>query len=537
MRTNLKILSQIKHVFKRSMSLSFEGPTAIAQPISLFQNIDNIKRRVYIETYGCQMNFNDSDIVRAILKESGNYVIDPLIQENNPPDVILLMTCAIREGAESKIWNRLDTLRAIQKIHKRHIKIGLLGCMAERLKQEILERKRFVDIVCGPDAYRDLPRLLIDAENGQAAINIMLSADETYADIAPVRQDLEKKTAYVSIMRGCNNMCAFCIVPFTRGRERSRPMSSILDEIKRLSDEGIKEVTLLGQNVNSYLDKTTSSCLVPDEVNFEKEDTMSRGFTSVFKRPVYNSKGRFTELLDKVSLIDPSMRIRFTSPHPKDFPDDLLFLMRDRSNICKQIHLPVQSGSTSVLERMRRGYSREAYLQLVDHIKSIIPNVSLSTDIIAGFCGETESEHSETIDLIKKVDYEMAYMFSYSMREKTMAHRRYSDDIPDSTKASRLAEIINVFYTGLTEKINQNSIGKSELVLVEGPSKKSSEYLCGRSDGGRMIVFPKKNIRIRESINKNERIPIPGEFVRVKIEKILGATPVGEPEEITTKLI
>jgi MiaB/RimO family radical SAM methylthiotransferase len=334
-------------------------------------------------------------------------------------------------------------------------------------------------------------------------------------------------------MRGCNNMCAFCIVPFTRGRERSRPLASIIDEIKLLSDEGVKEVTLLGQNVNSYHDESQSLDVARNDSNLLNiSPDMSRGFSSVFKRNKHDQGIRFTELLDRVSLVDPTMRIRFTSPHPKDFPDDLLFLMRDRPNICKQIHLPAQSGSTSVLERMRRGYTSDAYLELVNHIRSIIPDVHLSSDFISGFCGETDSEHQETVELIRNVNYDMAYMFSYSMREKTMAHRRFIDDVPETVKSTRLAEIITLFYSKLTEKTVKYYTCRREIILVEGFSKKSNNQLCGRSDGGRMVIFENTAVKIGGSESDIMIKPIAGDYVLVEITKVIGATPVGEPIEI-----
>lgn len=478
-------------------------------------------RRVYIETYGCQMNHNDTEIVSGILKRSGGYSISKDVEE---ADIVLLMTCAIREKAEAKIWARLDALNGIERRRRGNMTVGILGCMAERLKTELMERKRNVDIVCGPDAYRDLPRLLERAFTGISGINVMLSADETYADIAPVRMDPTRRTAFVSIMRGCNNMCAFCIVPFTRGRERSRPIDSVVDELKRLSSEGVKEVTLLGQNVNSYCDDS-----VLDDVPRTPNDLLSRGFKTVYKPKVGGR--RFTDLLDKVSLIDPEMRIRFTSPHPKDFPDDLLYLMKERPNICKQIHLPAQSGSSSVLESMRRGYSREAYLELVEHIRSILPNVSLSTDLISGFCGETESDHQDTLSLLRLVKFDMAYMFAYSMREKTMAHRRYQDDVTEEVKQRRLSEVISQFYSILTEKVKL-SVGQDELVLVEGPSKKDKTFLSGRSDSGKMIVFPA--VPIEKTGEFSKQIPRVGEYVQVKVTSTTGATPMALPTKFSS---
>lgn len=477
-----------------------------AEPLApyLVQNqVD--RRKVFLETYGCQMNFNDTEIVLGILKNHGGFDRASSVEA---ADIVLLMTCAIRENAESKIWNRLDSLRAYERNSGKNLTIGVLGCMAERLKETLLEKKKNVDIVCGPDAYRSLPGLLQKAEMGQAGVNVMLSFDETYADVAPVRLDDSKMTSFISIMRGCDNMCAFCIVPFTRGRERSRPIESIVEETLSLRDQGVKEITLLGQNVNSYRDESQQSSLA-------ESMPMSEGFKTVY-RPKLGGL-RFSSLLDRVSQAVPDVRIRFISPHPKDFPDDLLYLMKERSNICKQIHLPAQSGSTAVLERMRRGYSREAYLALVEHIRSLIPNVTLSSDFIVGFCGETEQDHLDTLSLVQQVDYDMAYMFAYSMREKTMAHRRYSDDVPEEVKQRRLRELIDTFYSGLVRK-SQSLVGAEEVVMIDGPSKKDPGMFAGRTDGNRTIVF---------SPSQKHKLA-PGDLVRVKITSISGSTPVGE---------
>ncbi|XP_022264730.1 mitochondrial tRNA methylthiotransferase CDK5RAP1 isoform X5 [Canis lupus familiaris] len=331
--------------------------------------------------------------------------------------------------------------------------------MAERLKEEILNREKMVDILAGPDAYRDLPRLLAVAESGQQAANVLLSLDETYADVMPVQTSPSATSAFVSIMRGCDNMCSYCIVPFTRGRERSRPVASILEEVRKLSEQGLKEVTLLGQNVNSFQDSS--------EVQFNNavSTNLSRGFSTNYKP----KKGglRFTYLLDQVSRVDPEMRIRFTSPHPKDFPDEVLQLIHERDNICKQIHLPAQSGSSRVLEAMRRGYSREAYVELIHHIRESIPGVSLSSDFIAGFCGETEEDHLQTVSLLREVQYNMGFLFAYSMRQKTRAYHRLKDDVPEEVKLRRLEELITVFREEAT-KANMASVGSTQLVLVEG---------------------------------------------------------------------
>lgn len=373
------------------------------------QNIDisGRGRKVFFDVFGCQMNVNDTEIVWSILQSKDYLKTDNI----NEADVILIMTCSIREGAETKIWNRLVHLTAMKrKRPKKHepMQIGILGCMAERLKTKIVEQENEVDVVAGPDSYKDLPRLLALAKDGVSAINVLLSLDETYADLMPVKLDQNSITAYVSIMRGCDNMCTYCIVPFTRGKERSRPVDSIEKEVKTLVERGIKEVTLLGQNVNSFRD-----------LSMETEETEAAqlvpGFRTVYKQKIGGL--RFAELLERVANISPELRIRFTSPHPKDFPNSVLEVIKKYPNICKQLHVPAQSGSSSVLERMRRGYTRESYLQLVRHVREVLPGVSLSSDFICGFCGETEEEFDETLSLIDEVKYQVGYLFPYSMRE------------------------------------------------------------------------------------------------------------------------
>ncbi|XP_077807594.1 mitochondrial tRNA methylthiotransferase CDK5RAP1 isoform X7 [Macaca mulatta] len=425
-------------------------------------------------------------------------------------DVILLVTCSIREKAEQTIWNRLHQLKALKTRRPRSrvpLRIGILGCMAERLKEEILNREKMVDVLAGPDAYRDLPRLLAVAESGQQAANVLLSLDETYADVMPVQTNPSATSAFVSIMRGCDNMCSYCIVPFTRGRERSRPVASILEEVKKLSEQGLKEVTLLGQNVNSFRDNS--------EVQFNNavSTNLSRGFTTNYKAK--QGGLRFAHLLDQVSRVDPEMRIRFTSPHPKDFPDEVLQLIHERDNICKQIHLPAQSGSSRVLEAMRRGYSREAYVELVHHIRESIPGVSLSSDFIAGFCGETEEDHVQTVSLLREVQYNMGFLFAYSMRQKTRAYHRLKDDVPEEVKLRRLEELITVFREEAT-KANQISVGCTQLVLVEGLSKRSVTDLCGRNDGNLKVIFP--DAEMEDVNNPGLRVRAqPGDYVLVKI--------------------
>ncbi|KAM4842393.1 mitochondrial tRNA methylthiotransferase CDK5RAP1 [Thomomys bottae] len=496
--------------FLRNASASQEKPSSPEMqdppPYLTVEELLGRQRKVYLETYGCQMNVNDTEIAWSILQKSG-YLRTSNLQE---ADVVLLVTCSIREKAEQTIWNRLHQLRALKTKRSRSrvpLRVGILGCMAERLKEEILHREKIVDLLAGPDAYRDLPRLLAVAESGQQAANVLLSLDETYADVMPVQTSPSATSAFVSIMRGCDNMCSYCIVPFTRGRERSRPVASILEEVRKLSEQGLKEVTLLGQNVNSFRDNS--------EVQFNNTTStnLSQGFSANYK----SKQGglRFSYLLDQVSRIDPEMRIRFTSPHPKDFPDEVLQLIRERDNICKQIHLPAQSGSSRVLAAMRRGYSREAYVELVHHIREIIPGVSLSSDFIAGFCGETEEDHLQTVSLLQDVQYNMGFLFAYSMRQKTRAYHRLKDDVPEEVKLRRLEELINVFREEAL-KANKTSVGCTQLVLVEGLSKRSSTELCGRNDGNLKVIFP--DVEMEDVTNPELTVRAqPGDYVMVKI--------------------
>jgi len=429
----------------------------------------------YIETYGCQMNFADTEVVNSILLDRGMMPV----KSAEEADVIFVNTCSIRENAETRVWNRLKEFRSLKR-EKKNLTVGVLGCMAERIKDQIIDKEQLVDIVVGPDAYRDIPNLLEEVEDGRKAVNVLLSLEETYADISPVRTSGNGVTAFVSIMRGCDNMCAFCVVPFTRGRERSRPLSSILREITELSEQGYKEITLLGQNVNSY--------------QYEDID--------------------FTKLMDEASKVNPEIRFRFSSPHPKDFPEPLLHLIAERPNLCNYIHIPAQSGSTTMLERMRRPYTREQYFELVDKMRTIIPGVSLSTDIITGFCDETEEEHRDTMTLMGQVEYDLAYMFAYSERERTLAHRKYEDNVPEDVKKKRLTEIISQ-QMNIQEKNNRKEIGKRHLVLVEGTSKRSDEQLSGRTDTNKMVVFD------RQEFQK-------GDYVEVEIIDCTSATLIGK---------
>lgn len=444
-------------------------------------------RTVYLETYGCQMNVSDSEIVASVLRDGGY----GLTHDPDAADIVLLNTCAIRENAEQKVRRRLEVFRSQKTKHGRDFQIGVLGCMAERLRAKLLDQEKLVDYVVGPDAYRDLPRLIDQrSDSGQAAVNVQLSREETYADIAPVRYDTNGLSAFVSIMRGCDNMCAFCVVPFTRGRERSRPVASILSEVDQLVDSGYKEVTVLGQNVNSY----------------RYED----GGASV----------SFAELLYRISLISPELRIRYSTSHPKDCSDELLHLHRESPTVCNYIHLPVQHGNTEMLRRMRRTYTRDEYLDLVARARAISPGISFSTDIIAGFCGETLEEHADTLSLMEQVRYDHAFMFVYSERPTTYAARKYTDDVPEAEKKRRLSEIIRL-QTGIAREENAAEVGRIHTVLVEGPSRRSDAQLCGRTDTNKMVVFD------RESYAK-------GQYVNVRITDSTSATLLGDAVGATT---
>lgn len=428
------------------------------------------------------MNFADSEIVNSILMDQGMKSVD----QPEDAQIIFINTCSIRDNAERKVWDRLKYFRSLKRKNKGNLTVGVLGCMAERVREKFMETEMLVDLVVGPDAYRDLPNLLSEVDDGRTAVNVILSLEETYADIAPVRTTGNGVSAFVSVMRGCDNMCAFCVVPFTRGRERSRPIQSVLDEMKILSDQGYKEVTLLGQNVNSYNDNGTL----------------------------------FAELMYQCSMVDPEIRIRFSTSHPKDFPDEFLHVIRERHNVCDYIHIPAQSGSNEVLERMKRPYTRELYLELIDKMRTMIPGVALSTDIITGFCGETEEQHQDTLDLMESVKYDLAYMFAYSERERTFAHRKFEDDVPNEVKNRRLSEVIKV-YRKYSELLNKKEIGKKHIVLVEGTSKRSDDQLCGRTDTNKMVIFDKKDYR-------------PGQYVEVLINGHNSATLFGKALRTTT---
>ena len=425
---------------------------------------DQFTKHFYIESYGCAMNFADSEVVASILAKNGF----GSTRNIEVADLILLNTCSIREKAEQTVRKRLTEFRKL-KTQNPGLLVGVLGCMAERLKSKLLEEEKLVDLVVGPDAYRTLPDLINDAGTGQKAVNVLLSRDETYADISPVRLDSNGISGFVSIMRGCNNMCSFCVVPFTRGRERSRDAFSIVAECRDLFEKGYKEITMLGQNVDSYY----------------------------WNNPENNSSTTFAMLLENVALISPTLRVRFSTSHPKDITDEVLFTMAKYPNICKYIHLPVQSGSTRVLQLMNRTYTREWYLAKVARIKEIMPTCTVSSDIIAGFCTETEQDHQDTISIMQAAQYDYSYMYFYSERPGTLAAKRYEDDIPEEVKKRRLQEIVDVQWT-LSNESNKRDVGKCFEVLIEGDSKKSDAEWMGRTSQNKVVVFPKLNHPVKK---------------------------------------
>ena len=425
---------------------------------------DQFTKHFYIESYGCAMNFADSEVVAYILAKN----VFGSTRNIEVADLILLNTCSIREKAEQTVRKRLTEFRKL-KTQNPGLLVGVLGCMAERLKSKLLEEEKLVDMVVGPDAYRSLPDLINDAGTGQKAVNVLLSRDETYADISPVRLDSNGISGFVSIMRGCNNMCSFCVVPFTRGRERSRDAFSIVAECRDLFEKGYKEITLLGQNVDSYY----------------------------WNNPENNASTTFAMLLETVALISPTLRVRFSTSHPKDITDEVLFTMAKYPNICKYIHLPVQSGSTRVLQLMNRTYTREWYLSKVARIKEIMPTCTVSSDIIAGFCTETEQDHQDTISIMQAAQYDYSYMYFYSERPGTLAAKRYEDDIPETIKKRRLQEIVDVQWT-LSNESNKRDVGKCFEVLIEGDSKKSDAEWMGRTSQNKVVVFPKLNHPVKK---------------------------------------
>ena len=444
-------------------------------------NINNLRpltgsgRKLYIETYGCQMNVGDSEIVVSIMQQEGFRYTESLEEA----DIVLINTCSIRDNAEQRIWGRLSEMRHMRK-KKPSLIIGIIGCMAERLKEELTQGGTGVDIVAGPDSYRDLPRLVREVDGGATGVNVELSKEETYAEIAPVRLDRNGVSAFIAIMRGCNNYCSYCVVPYTRGIERSRDAATIVAEARTLFENGYREVTLLGQNVNSYRTGDVD----------------------------------FPELLKQVAEISPLLRVRFATSHPKDISDKLLETMASMPNICKAIHLPAQSGSTEMLKRMNRKYTREWYLERVEAIRRYMPDCAITTDLIAGFAHETEQEHQETLSLMREVGYDFAYMFKYSERPGTFAQRNLGDDIPEDVKTRRLTEIIDL-QNKLSEESNKRDIGKEFEILVECTSKRSDAQLSGRTSQNKMVVFDRHNFKV-------------GDYVRVRITGCSSATLFGE---------
>ncbi|GAB4041377.1 tRNA (N6-isopentenyl adenosine(37)-C2)-methylthiotransferase MiaB [Spirosoma jeollabukense] len=444
------------------------------------------KKRLYIESYGCQMNFADSEIVAAVMRNAG-YATTSTAEE---ADVIFLNTCAIRDNAEQKVRHRLKHLTGLKR-QKPELLVGMLGCMAERLKTKLLEEEKVVDIVAGPDAYRDIPKLVEEAGSGQKAVNVFLSREETYADISPIRLNSNGVTAFVSIMRGCDNMCSFCVVPFTRGRERSRDPYSIVREAQDLFDRGYREVTLLGQNVDSYKWQGSES------EGLAVENSSAAMPTAPSPMPIVT----FAHLLEMVARIHPELRVRFSTSHPKDITDDVLYTMARYDNICKYIHLPAQSGNSRVLKLMNRTYDRPWYIEKINSIRRILgDDCGISTDMISGFCSETEEEHQESLSLMDFVQYDYAYMFAYSERPGTLAAKKYPDDIPEDVKKRRLSEII-ARQLEHSAKRNQRHIGQVQRVLIEGPSKRSDDFLCGRNDQNKMVVFPKGDLQKGQYVN------------------------------------
>ena len=438
-----------------------------------------LSKKVYIETYGCQMNVADSEVVVSILSKVGYEPTENI----KDAGLILINTCSIRDNAEQRIWGRLKAISHLKK-QKNDLRIGIIGCMAERLKEKLIETDQLVDLVVGPDAYRDLPFLVTEAEGGHKTVNVLLSREETYADISPVRMDKNGVSSFVSIMRGCNNMCAYCVVPYVRGAERSRNPESILKEVKELFETGYGEVTLLGQNVDSY--------------------NWNNG-TGIMG---------FPELLEKVALINPLLRVRFSTSHPKDISDELLYTIARNNNICKHIHLPAQSGSSRILKLMNREYTREWYMDRVNAIHAIIPECSLSTDMITGFCTETEEDHKESLSLMEWAGFDFAYMFKYSERPGTKAARKLKDDVSESVKAERLNEMI-AFQNRLSGKSKKSDIGRTVEVLIEGYSKRSTEHLSGRTSQNKVVVFPAGDHK-------------KGEYAKVLIERSTSATLIGK---------
>ncbi|QQL48778.1 MiaB/RimO family radical SAM methylthiotransferase [Mucilaginibacter ginkgonis] len=466
-------------------------------------------RKLYIESYGCAMNFSDSEIVASILADKGFETTNDF----KSADVIFINTCSIRENAEQRVRNRLKEFK-VTKYNNPGTVVGVLGCMAERLKSKFLEEEKLVDVVVGPDAYRDLPNLLEKVDGGQRSVNVLLSREETYADINPVRLNTNGINAFVSIMRGCDNMCSFCVVPFTRGRERSRDAISIVEECTDLFNQGYREVTLLGQNVDSY--KWVANQVSPTGGDLEGAISFKEGRGEVAVQEDYTQNiVNFANLLEMVAQVSPDLRVRFSTSHPKDITDEVLYTMKKYDNICKYIHLPVQSGNSEVLDRMNRTYTREWYMNRIDAINNILPGCAISTDVITGFCGETEEQHAETLSMMDYVQYDYAYMFMYSERPGTLAAKRYADDIAEDVKARRLNEIIEKQRAHAHVRL-QNQLGKVHKVLIEGFSKKSKLDYAGRNDQNAMVIFP-----VKEGIK-------PGQYINVLAQSCTSATLIGE---------
>jgi tRNA-2-methylthio-N6-dimethylallyladenosine synthase len=458
------------------------------EALELKSSVNPTAKKLYLESYGCAMNFSDSEVVASILVDQGFVTT----RNEAEADVILINTCSIRDNAEQRVRNRLAQFNKAKR-EKPGMIIGILGCMAERLKKNLLEEEKLVDIVAGPDSYRDLPNLITEVEGGQKAVNVLLSRDETYADISPIRLDNTGVSAFVSITRGCDNMCSFCVVPFTRGRERSRDPHTIVQECQDLFNRGYREVTLLGQNVDSYRWNMSSKSEIKDPT-----------------QPTTN----FAQLMEMVAHVDPLLRIRFSTSHPKDMTDDVLEVMAKYDNICNYIHLPVQSGNTEMLKRMNRGYSREWYMDRIAAIKRIVPNCGISTDTISGFCGETEEEHQDTLSLMREVKYDFAYMYKYSERPKTLAERKFEDDVPEEVKQRRLQEVIDLQQAHSLE-VTQDQIGKTEVILVENVSRRSDKQMVGRTDRNHKVVFDRGNAKV-------------GDYLKVKITDCTSATLFGD---------
>ncbi|HPS45586.1 MAG TPA: tRNA (N6-isopentenyl adenosine(37)-C2)-methylthiotransferase MiaB [Bacteroidales bacterium] len=437
------------------------------------------KQLFFLETYGCQMNFSDSEIIASVMNDKGFEQTDQI----NQADIIFVNTCSIRENAEQRVRKRLKEFNAIKKKNPK-LMVGLLGCMAERLKDQLLNEEKLVDIIAGPDSYRDIPKLIHIAESGQKAINVLLSAEETYADISPVRLDKNGIAAFISIMRGCENFCSYCIVPYTRGKERSRNPQTIINEATDLFNKGYREITLLGQNVNSYLWNTE------------------------------NQKVDFPDLINQIAQINPKLRIRFATSHPKDLSDRLIEVIKKHLNIARAVHLPVQSGSTEMLKRMNRKYTREMYMERIQALRKNIPDISISTDIICGFSSETDQDHADTISLMEWVTFDYAFMFKYSERPNTTAYKKYPDNVPEDIKSKRLTEIINI-QQKLSLLSNKKDIGKIFEVLIEGDSRRSKDFLSGRNSQNKVVIFPKKAFE-------------KGTYVKVLINRCSTATLFGE---------